>query len=205
MNISNYYWYFSGVLTPKFCDEVIKYANAQKEVMARTGGYGDKELNKEEVKNLQRKRKSDLVWLNDTWIYKELHPYVHEANRNAGWNFDWERSESCQFTKYKLNQYYDWHCDSWSKPYNRPDEPEHGKIRKLSMTCQLTDGSEYTGGELEFQFRNHDNPKETIKCTEILSQGSIVVFPSFVWHRVKPVRKGTRYSLVVWSLGQPFK
>ena len=40
MNISNYYWYFSGVLTPKFCDDVIAYANQQKEVMARTGGYG---------------------------------------------------------------------------------------------------------------------------------------------------------------------
>ncbi len=53
MSISNHYWYFSGVLTPKFCDEVIEYANAQKEVMARTGGYGDKKLNKEEVKNLQ--------------------------------------------------------------------------------------------------------------------------------------------------------
>ena len=37
----------------------------------------------------------------------------------AGWNFDWERSESCQFTKYKLNQYYDWHCDSWDKPYQK--------------------------------------------------------------------------------------
>ena len=49
MNISNYYWYFSGVLTPKFCDEIIQYANAQKEEMARTGGYGDRKLNKEEV------------------------------------------------------------------------------------------------------------------------------------------------------------
>ena len=47
--------------------------------MARTGGYGDKKLDKNQVKNMQRKRKSDLVWLNDTWIYKELHPYVHEA------------------------------------------------------------------------------------------------------------------------------
>ena len=47
MNISNYYWYFSGVLTPRFCDDVIAYANQQKEVMARTGGYGDKELNNE--------------------------------------------------------------------------------------------------------------------------------------------------------------
>ena len=107
MNISNYYWYFSGVLTPKFCDEVIKYANAQKESIARTGGYNKEKLTKEDVKNIQKKRKSDLVWLNDTWIYKELHPYVHSANRDAGWNFDWERSESCQFTKYKLNQCYD--------------------------------------------------------------------------------------------------
>ena len=113
MNISNYYWYFSGVLTPRFCDDVIAYANKQKEVMALTGGYGDRKLNKQEVLDLKRKRNSDLVWLNDTWIYKELHPYVHRANKMAGWNFDWDFSESCQFTKYKLNQYYDWHCDSW--------------------------------------------------------------------------------------------
>ena len=63
--------------------------------------------------------------------------------------------ESCQFTKYKHNQYYDWHCDSWDKPYEK-EGPDNGKIRKLSMTCQLTDGSEYTGGELEFDFRNYD-------------------------------------------------
>ena len=212
MNLTNYYWYFSGVLTPKFCDEVIAYANQQKEVMARTGGYGDRKLKKEEVLNMQRKRKSDLVWLNDTWIYKELHPYVHMANRNAGWNFDWERSESCQFTKYKHNQYYDWHCDSWDKPYKRDDvnNPEHGRIRKLSMTCQLTDGSEYTGGELEFDFRNYDphmrdEAKHLRRAKEILPKGSIIVFPSFVWHRVKPVTSGTRYSLVVWHLGRPFK
>ena len=157
MNLSNYYWYFSGVLTPRFCDEVIKYALSKEEVMAKTGGYGDRKLNKEEVKNLQRKRKSDLVWLSETWIYKELHPYVHRANRDAGWNFHWDRSEACQFTKYKLNQYYDWHTDPWEKPYQRKEgDPDNGKVRKLSMTCQLTDGSEYTGGELEFDFRNYD-------------------------------------------------
>ena len=210
MNISNYYWYFKSALTPRFCDEVIQYANAQKEVLARTGGYDKEKLSKEDVKNIQKKRKSDLVWLNDTWIYKELHPYVHEANRNAGWNFDWDRSESCQFTKYKINQYYDWHCDSWDKPYDKPNTPDHGKIRKLSMTCQLTDGLEYKGGELEFDFRNYepnmrDESKHRIQCREILPKGSIIIFPSFVWHRVKPVTSGTRYSLVVWHLGRPFK
>ena len=209
MNISNYYWYFKSALTPKFCDDVIAYANQQKESMARTGGFDKKELSKEDVKNIQRKRKSDLVWLNDNWIYREIHPYVHEANKNAGWNFEWSRSEPCQFTKYKLNQYYDWHCDSWDKPYNKPNQPEHGKIRKISVTCQLTDKSEYEGGELEFDLRNYaPNNKNFINhvktTNKMTSKGSIIVFPSFVWHRVKPVRKGTRYSLVVWSLGQPY-
>ena len=212
MNISNYYWGFKSALTPRFCDEVINYANSKKEVMARTGGFGDKKLNKEDIKNLQRKRKSDLVWLDDTWIYKEIHPYIHEANRKAGWNFEWNRSESCQFTKYKLNQYYDWHCDSWDKPYKRKNknDPENGMIRKLSVTCQLTDGSEYTGGELEFDFRNYDphmreENKHLVKAKEILPKGSIIVFPSFLWHRVKPVTSGVRYSLVLWNLGYPFR
>ena len=209
MNLSNYFWYFKSALTPRFCDEVIKYALQQQDGIARTGGFDKPKLSKEDVKNIQRKRKSDLVWMNDTWIYKEIHPFVHEANRRAGWNFEWDRSESCQFTKYKEGQYYDWHCDSWDKPYERKG-PENGKIRKLSMTCQLTDGSEYKGGELEFDFRNYephqrDEVKHLRKATEILPKGSIIVFPSFLWHRVKPVTAGTRYSLVVWHLGYPFR
>ena len=209
MNLSNYYWYFKSALTPRFCDEVINYALSKEDVMARTGGFGNGKLNKDEIKNLQRKRKSDLVWLDDLWIYKEIHPFIREANEKAGWNFQWSRSESCQFTKYKLNQYYDWHTDGWDKPYDRPGSDDHGLIRKLSMTCQLTDGSEYTGGELEFDFRNYDphmrdESKHRIQCKEILPKGSIIVFPSFVWHRVKPVTSGTRYSLVVWNIGNPF-
>ena len=210
MNISNHYWYFKSAIPPKICDDIIKHGLSQAETMARTGDYGDKELSKDQIKDMKRKRNSDLVWLNDTWIYKEIHPYLIEANKNAGWNFQWDRSEACQFTKYKLNQYYDWHCDSRNKPYDKPDTPEHGKIRKLSMTCQLTDGSEYKGGELEFDFRNYDphmrdESKHLVKVKEILPKGSIVVFPSHVWHRVKPVTSGTRYSLVVWSIGDPFK
>ena len=209
--MSNYYWYFKSALTPKFCDDVIAYANEQKEVMARTGGYLNKKLNKQEVLDLKRKRNSDLVWLSEPWIYKEIHPYVHEANRLAGWNFEWDWTESCQFTKYKLNQYYDWHCDSFGKIFDSPNDINvNGKIRKLSMTCQLTDGSEYQGGELEFDFRNYDphmrdESKHKVQCKQILPKGSIIVFPSFVWHRVKPVTSGTRYSLVAWHLGRPFR
>ena len=85
-----------------------------------------------------------------------------------------------------------------------------GKVRKLSVTCQLTDGSEYKGGELEFDFRDYnpnmrDESKHLVQAKEILPKGSIIVFPSYLWHRVKPVTKGVRYSLVVWNLGHPFK
>ena len=78
------------------------------------------------------------------------------------------------------------------------------------MTISLSHPEEYEGGDLEFDLRNtHDwelnKTKGILKCTEIRPRGSIVVFPSFVWHRVAPVIRGTRYSLVVWNLGQPFR
>jgi len=206
MNLQNYYYYFKGVLTSRFCDELVKYGINQQEQIALTGNFKQENL-KKEIKDLKKVRDSNVVWLNDHWVYKEIHPYIHQENKLAGWNFDWDRSESCQFTKYKLNQFYDWHCDSWEKTYDTPNNQNtHEKIRKLSVTCSLSDPKDYKGGELEFDFRNKENGKPAIKkCMEILPRGSIVVFPSHVWHRVKPVTKGTRYSLVIWNLGYPFK
>ena len=177
--------------------------------MAVTGGMGDKKLNQKQIKDLKKKRDSNIVWMNDRWIYKEIQPYIHQANANAGWNFQWDFSESCQFTKYEKGQFYDWHCDGWDRPYIRENanDPSHGKIRKLSVTVTLSDPKDYKGGELEFDFRNMDPDKKPNirKCIEILPKGSLVVFPGFVWHRVCPVKKGSRYSLVIWNLGWPFK
>jgi len=210
MNLTNYYWWFKSAIPPRICDDIVNYGLKHKDDMAITGGLGrDRDLqkqplNKKELKNLKKKRYSNIVWMNDRWIYKEIQPYVNQANQNAGWNFNWDYSESCQFTKYKPGQYYDWHCDSWEGVYEK-EGPTKGKIRKLSVTVSLSDEQDYSGGELEFQFRNVDNPKVKHACKEILPKGSLVVFPSFVWHRVKPVTKGVRYSLVVWNLGYPFR
>ena len=208
MNLLNHYWYFSNALTPRFCDEVLQYGKKHQEQLARTGGFEKEKLSKEEIKNIKKKRDSHIVWMNDKWIYKEILPYVIEANKNAGWNFDFDWSESCQFTKYSPGQYYGWHCDSFEVPYNKPNSLEmHGKIRKLSVTCSLSHPSEYEGGELEFNFNDPEKSKKQNikKCLEILPRGSIVVFPSFVWHRVCPVKQGTRYSLVVWNIGYPYQ
>ena len=103
-------------------------------------------------------------------------------------------------------QHYTWHQDSWNKPYDRPKNFEHGLIRKLSVTLSLADGNSYEGGDLEFDMRNNGDSTSNIQRPEIVrNKGTIVVFPSFVWHRVTPVTKGTRYSLVVWNLGLPKK
>ena len=211
MNLQNYYYYFQSALTPRFCDELVKYGKLQQEQIALTGGQTEKvnkgkPLDDKDILDLKKKRDSNIAWLNDRWIYKEIQPFIHQANRLANWNFDWDFSESCQFTKYGPGQHYGAHCDSWESAYANADNKDtFGKIRKLSVTCSLSDPSEYEGGELEFQFRNQDDPTPKKKCIEILPRGSICVFPSFVWHEVRPVTKGVRYSLVIWSLGYPFR
>ena len=212
MNLEYYYWWFKSAIPPRICDDIIKYGLRHQDDVAVTGFVGrDRDLkkqplNKKEIKNLKKKRDSNIVWMNDRWIYKEIQPYVKEANRRANWNFNWDWSESCQFTKYKPGQYYGWHCDSWEGVYTQ-EGPRKGKVRKLSVTVSLSDEKDYTGGELEFDFRQHDSDKrkQIKECKDILPKGSLVVFPSFVWHRVKPVKKGVRYSLVVWNLGYPFQ
>jgi len=206
MQLENYYWCFRQAIPLRICDDIISYGKSLKEQQAITFGFSDNpdDMSLNQKKELEKKRKSNIVWMNPLWIYKEIHPLIHQANRDAGWNFQWDWTESCQFTKYKLNQYYDWHTDAGSTPYNKPNDfNSHGKIRKLSATISLVDGSEYEGGDLELDFRNkEENDPHTIK--NLRKKGSIVIFPSFVWHRVTPVTSGQRYSLVCWNLGQPY-
>ena len=210
MNLRSYYWYFKKAIPEHLCDTIVRYGLSIQQQMAVTGGYNNdpKKLNAHQVKDLKKKRNSDIVWIAENWLYKEIHPFLSVANRSAGWNFQWDHSESCQFTQYKKGQYYDWHCDSWDGAYNNPKDPNsHGKIRKLSSTLLVSDSKNFKGGELEFDFRNKDPNKKSQPqiCTEVCEKGDIVFFPSFVWHRVRPVKSGTRHSIVNWHLGWPFK
>lgn len=210
MLLKNYFYYFKKAFSKKFCEDVIQLGASKQKKIAQIGGGPQRDeirfpLDKSELKALRKTRDSNISWLTEPWIYKRITPYIHEANKRAGWDYQWEDSESCQFTKYDKGQYYDWHCDSSEEPYK--DGDKKGKIRKLSVTISLSDSSEYKGGNLQFAYRNKmPTKKEKIyTCKEILEQGSIIIFPSFVWHKVSPVTKGTRYSLVVWNVGEPFK
>ena len=94
-----------------------------------------------------------------------------------------------------MGDFYDFHQDSTHSPMDYEKE-----TRKLSMTVQLSDPDSYEGGE--FYFYNGNNKEEEPPSQE---QGSIIVFDSRMWHRIAPVTKGVRYSLVSWILGPSFQ
>ena len=183
-------------------------------------------------KNLSEKdvyvRDSQICWLDYDWLYELIQYYMFKANELAGWNFDLDFSEVPQFTVYENSGFYSWHNDSdgdWNSIYKSyihgvseeklskdGDLPYTytrnknliGKVRKLSFTLNLTEPENYEGGNLLFDMGEHSENK-IIQCNEIRTQGSLVVFPSFIKHCVTPVTKGTRYSLVNWMCGRPFK
>ena len=201
MRCKNYYYYYKEALSPKFCEDVIKYGLSQQNKRALTGDskHFFNEEDKKQLKLLKKKRDSHVVWMDDVWILREIRPWVARVNKEAGWNFQWDAAEAFQFTQYEKGQYYGWHVDS-------SESSTQNKIRKISLTLTLSKPEDYEGGELEFCLPLSGSSKNQKKiCTEILKQGSIVFFPSFVLHQVKPILKGIRHSLVCWHSGEPFR
>jgi PKHD-type hydroxylase len=148
----------------------------------------------------QKIRNSYVVWNNETWIKNIVMKYILDANKKLNWNFDISSCEDIQFTIYGQDQHYDWHMDSNDSSYQQGKFK--GLIRKISASILLNDNFE--GGDFLFNFRNEEDPN-IISTVRGKNAGTAIVFPSHIRHKVTPVSKGTRYSLVCWSLGKPFK
>ena len=205
----NGWLYFTEGLDKKTCNKIRNSAknewkesevNTQKVITDEERKTGEKLIHATDKKV----RISDVVWTNDQWIYDTIWPFMLEANEQAGWKYDIRGAEDMQITRYKKGGFYCFHKDGKGDHLSVYDEPDnkffHGNVRKLSMTILLNDN--YEGGE--FQFATYDKEKCEIDTPEFNKIGSIVVFPSDMEHRVAPVTKGIRYSLVVWFLGPPF-
>lgn len=187
------YYYFDKVFKKEECENLIKIGSNLILEEAKTKGK-DKNY-----------RKSKISWLSENWIYDRLNSYLEETNKEAGWNFEYSFIEPLQFTKYSKEDYYDWHTDGNSDHNsvykNCLNKNFNGNIRKISATISLSSQNDYDGGDLEFDWGLLG--RKTI--TEIKNQGSVVFFPSFTQHKITPITRGTRYSLVMWVLGKPFK
>ena len=154
----------------------------------------------------KKTRISDVIWINEQWLYDLIWPWMERANERAGWNYEIDAAEDMQITRYKPGGFYSWHSDGLHDHLSKhkcPDKPfVHDKVRKLSMTVLLNDN--YEGGE--FEFISYSKEETFIDAPMGKhKKGQIIVFPSTMEHRVRPVSKGIRYSAVVWFLGPPMR
>lgn len=173
------YWYWKSELPESVCDAIIseglKLTAAAAVVGGENGGVVDPSI-----------RISKTAFFNsNSWISAITSHYMRIANESAAWNFAITGPQDPQFTIYDTAEFYGFHTD----------ESKFGSsMRKLSMVIFITDPSKYEGGDFEF-----DGLSPGIR-----ERGSILVFPSFVLHRVSPVTSGTRYSIVNWFTGPSF-
>jgi len=176
------------IFTPKQCQMIIDMGHSLKPEQAKVGG-GQKGGEHD-----TKKRVTTISWIpfkNMPEMYQQIQNTMLRTNSNH-FGFDgMELTEPAQFTEYPKGGFYDWHMDSDTSFVHEPT------VRKISMTCLLSDPSEFKGGELEFMDKG--------KRPNDLKQGQAIFFASFLRHRVAPVKKGIRRSLVMWFGGPPLR
>jgi PKHD-type hydroxylase len=187
-NQTNYYWFEKG-FSPEELTEIERLVANIDFVRAQTQAE-DNSLTENEY------RKSNIKWLPLTqeykWIYDKIGDMAYEANQNL-YHFDLHSMpEQIQYTEYYDHEkgHYDWHMDNG-----------YGNLsqRKISVTVQLSDTHDYEGGDLQLW------PGGTYPIVAPRGKGNVVIFPSFMMHRITPVTRGTRKSFVLWLGGGHYR
>ena len=188
----NYYWFWESEIKEEVLDKWIAEYFKEDEVKNATINV-DTEKQKFDLD--ESIRKTEVVWVKpETEIFDTIFQYITSANKNAGWNFDLSGMEDVQLGRYTTGGFYDYHMDTFA-----PDEGNWQ--RKLSCSIQLTHPDTYEAGELVIKTGKNDTDLHTFTR----KRGSVIVFPSMVYHKVTPVTSGTRFSAVAWMRGQAFK
>ena len=177
------------IFTPEQCQMIINAGRSEPRNNAEVGN--DKGI-KGGVYDTKT-RTSHISWIpfkKMTEMYKQIEQTMKQTNGNHFGFENMQINEMAQYTEYPEGGFYDWHVDN---DVNFQHEPP---VRKISMTCLLSPEHEFEGGDLEL-IREGKIAK--------IKQGHAIFFASFIRHRVKPVIRGNRKSLVMWFGGTPFK
>ena len=175
------------IFSPKQCQMVIDKGMSLKKEEAKVG------MGKLEGGLDIKKRITSISWIpfkDMPEMYKDIESTMLKANNNHFGFEGMQLTEPAQFTHYLEGGFYDWHMD------NDVQGKHQQPVRKISMTLLLSDPATFEGGELEIMSKGK---------TAKLKQGQAIFFASWLQHRVKPVTKGERKSLVMWFGGPPFK
>ena len=177
------------IFTPKKCQMIIEAGRSEPRKNAEVGSSEGIRGGVYDTKT----RTSHISWIpfkKMHEMYKDIEKIMKTTNGND-FGFDGMTiTEMAQYTEYPEGGFYDWHVDNDTNMQHEPP------VRKISMTCLLSPESEFEGGDLELMAEG-----KVVK----IKQGHAVFFASFIRHRVTPVIRGTRISLVMWFGGTPFK
>ena len=177
------------IFTPLQCKMVIEAGREEPRKNAQVGAEKGK---KEGVIDTEI-RTSHISWIpfkKMPEMYKDIERTMLKTNNNHFGFEGMQITEMAQYTEYPEGGFYDWHVDNYDNCQHEPP------VRKISMTCLLSPENEFEGGALELIKEG-----QAVK----LKQGQAAFFASFIRHRVAPVTKGIRRSLVMWFGGPPFK
>ena len=177
------------IFTPLQCKMVIEAGREEPRKNAQVGAEKGK---KEGVIDTEI-RTSHISWIpfkKMPEMYKDIERTMLKTNNNHFGFEGMQITEMAQYTEYPEGGFYDWHVDNYDNCQHEPP------VRKISMTCLLSPENEFEGGDLELIKEG-----QAVK----LKQGQAVFFASFIRHRVAPVTKGIRRSLVMWFGGPAFK
>ena len=175
------------LFTPEQCRKVIDCGRRQPPQKAQVG------MNRPEGGLDTKKRTTTISWIpfkEMPEMYNDLNTFIQKTNLNHFGFDDVRITEQAQFTEYPEGGFYDWHMDSDVVMLHEPP------VRKISMTLLLSPEDQFEGGDLELM-----TPGKKAK----LKQGHAICFASFLNHRVAPVTRGVRQSLVMWFGGTPFR
>jgi len=201
-----WFWFGKNIVTK---DQVNRIHEVALEYTVSQGQTdGDTVYTRQEVRDCK------LSWLDDEEIYEIVRPIVQDVNEYVGWNYELTAIEPAQYTIYtSQNNHYSWHVDC-SSSYNQQEGILKNTVRKISCVIQLSDENDYEGGD--FQFSGLDNTSyidnkqdhlesKTLEIPDAKGLGNVVMFPSFTFHRVLPVTRGIRKTLVVWFRGPKWR
>ena len=176
--------YYQGLLLPHEIDRIQKFWEAAQTIPATVDG--DQSIR-------QDLRKSSVMFIENNpqndWIYRRMAGAAIKTNNERYWFDLLGFHEQLQLTRYSAGDFFEWHLDFGAGDIS---------VRKLSITVQLSDPNDYEGGDLQFMINQNiiDAPRE---------RGTVIIFPSFILHRVTPITRGKRESIVGWGAGPPYR
>ena len=176
----NLYAFWNNAFSKEECQTIINIAKDKGLIKGTTKGESDV-------------RDSKISWLYPAdgmdWVFRRVTDITLNLNERF-FKFNlFGLNEGFQFTNYEAPS---------GKYGKHVDRGMNMAVRKLSISIQLTNPDEYEGGELYL----YDDDKGTLMDK---TQGTLIIFPSYVLHEVMPVTKGERNSLVTWITGKQFK